>query len=878
MLSDIVERVRALVFRRSEERELAEELRFHIEMEAEYRRRSGASDADARRGSLIALGGVERVKDDVRDARGTKWLEDAIGDVAFAIRMLARAPGFTAVAILTLAIGIGGTTAVFSAVDAVLVQPLPYSRPGQLVRLYQHDVSEPGARGFVTPVHYAAYRDRMASFAAAAALSTYSELGGDIAVEGGVQRVRMLRVGADYLDVLRVPPALGRGFQRRDEEEANVVLLSRALWMNHFGGDPGAVGRTLTIDGRPYVVSGVMPDGFQDPVVPGVDAWIPMSAAPGRSADNVDNHYLGVIARLRPETPVARAQAELNALSERLAAEYPRAKASRATLYPLKDDIVGGSSRGLELMLGAAVVVLVLVCVNLANLLLVRGSEREREFALRSALGAERTRLVRQLLAESVVLAVAGDIAAIGVARLAMSSIVALSGGAIPRLSHLSLEPRVLVFSLVLATVSAVGFGLLPALRAGRVDPNETLRGESRAGTSDIGQGRLRAGLVVAQVALAFVLIVCAGMLITSVRHLNEVNLGVSPANVLTFELHLPDARYDSTARSRTYELVARQLEQLPGVRAAGGISKLPATGPFNQWGVNPLSGPLVNDPRAGHKGGVENRVVSGDYFRAVGMQLLRGRLFDARDDATAPLRVIVSKTLADAFYPGVDAVGQRIVAGSRESEIIGVVSDVSINAEGLSDLYVYHPHTQFAGDRNWALSQVVATSGAPESIEAAVRNAIAAIDPQLVVYHPASLADVIGRGAAERVFVLRLLTSFAAIALGLAALGLFGVLSYGVRLRTREFGIRMALGAEAAAIRRMVMREGLVVTAIGLAIGIAGAVASSRLLAALLFRVKPVEPAVLLAAAVVMTIAASAAAYLPAWRATSVDPRSALQ
>jgi len=892
IISDVAERFRALVFRRSEERELAEELRFHLEMEADYRRRSGASDADARRESLIVLGGIERVKDDVRDARGTRLIEDGVGDVGFAVRVLARSPGFTVVAVLTLAIGIGGTTAVFSAVDAVLLRPLPYSQPGQLVRLYQHDVTEPGSRGFVTPVHYAQYRDHMGSFAAAAAISTYGEVGGDIVTPGGVERVRLLKVGADYLDVLRVPPAIGRGFQRRDEEYADrspsgrneadrgarVVLLSHVLWAERFASDPSAVGRTLTINGAPYVVIGVMPKGFHDPVVSGVDAWIPMSAAPGRDATNADNHYLGVIARLRPETSIERAQAELDALSGRLAQQFPDAKTIRATLYPLKQDIVGESSLALRLMFGAALVVLLLVCVNLANLLLVRGSEREREFALRAALGAERSRLVRQLLAESVVLAIAGDVAAIGVARVAMSAIVALAGGAIPRLAQLSLEPRVLAFSLGLATLSAIGFGLLPALRAGRVDPNETLRGESRASTSDIARGRLRSSLVVAQVALAFVLLVCAGMLIASVRHLGEIDLGISPANVLTFQLNLPDARYDSAARARTYEEVAHRIEQLPGVRAAGGISKLPATGAYNQWGVVILSGPFANDPRRGIKGGAENRVVSGDYFRAVGMRLLRGRLLDARDDAAAPHRVVVSKNFADAMYPGVDPIGQRLKTGGPECEIVGVVSDVAINAEGAPDFYIYHAHTQFAGDRNWALSQVVATIGSPAAVESAVRGTIAAIDPQLVVYHPAPLTDVIGRGTAQRVFVLRLLTSFAAIALGLAALGLFGVLSYGVKLRTREFGIRMALGAQAATIRHMVLREGLVVTGTGLVIGVGGAVLSTKLLTAMLFHVKPLEPTVLIAAATLMAVVATLAAYLPAWRATIVDPRSALQ
>ena len=877
-VSDIIERVRLLVFRNREERELDEELRFHVEMEERSRRRAGEALMDARRHSHIALGGVERTKDEVRDARGTRWLEDTTGDIAFAVRTLVRAPGFAAIAILTLAVGIGGTTAVFSAVDAVLLKPLPYSQPGQLVRLYQNDVTDRSGHGFVTPVHYDAYRDRMTSFASAAALGTYSEAGGDITTPDGVERVRMLTVGADYLSVLRVAPEIGRGFERSDEDAGRVVLISHKLWAERFASDPGVAGRTLEIDGRPYVVRGVMPAGFSDPVVPGVQLWVPMDAAPGRDASNVDNHYLGVIARLRPGVSIAAAQAELEVLSQRLAEQYPRAKTARATLYPLKDDTVSGSSRALELMFGAALAVLILVCVNLANLLLVRASEREKEFAVRAALGAERARLVRQLLAESVVLAIAGDAAALVMARAAMTAIVALAGGAIPRLAGLSLDPRVLTFSLGLATLSAVGFGLWPAWRAGASDPNESLRGESRAGTASRAQGRLRAALVVSQVALAFVLLVSAGMLITSMRHIDETDLGIAASSVLTFDLHLPSGRYDSTARARAYERVALALERLPGVRAAGGISKLPATGPYNQWGTRILTGPLANDPDRGGSGGVENRVVSGDYFHAVGMHLLEGRLFDGRDDATAPSRVVVSKSFADRFYPGVDPLGQRFDTGGPPLEIIGVVNDVALDPEGTPDLYVYHWHVQFAGDRNWALTQVVATTVPPESVEPAVRSAIAEIDPQLVVYHPAPLADVIGRGSAQRVFVLRLLASFASVALGLAALGLFGVLSYGVTLRTREFGIRMALGAESSRIKRMVLGQGLRVTLLGVGIGIVGAVATSRLMASLLFHVSPAEPAVLGGAALFMAVVAGIAAYVPARRATSVNPRNALQ
>jgi len=380
----------------------------------------------------------------------------------------------------------------------------------------------------------------------------------------------------------------------------------------------------------------------------------------------------------------------------------------------------------------------------------------------------------------------------------------------------------------------------------------------------------------VSQVALAFVLLVGAGLLIASFQRIRDVALGVKPEGVLTFELHLPDARYDSTARARFYETVAERISALPGVVAAGGVSKLPATGDFNIWGTTPLTGPRTN---LEHSMAGQNRVVSGRYFEVVGIPLLDGRLFDEHDDATVPRRVIVSRRLADQLFPGVRAVGQRLTTGGPDLEIIGVVADVALDPQGrAAEGYVYHPHRQFAGDRNWSLFQAVRTTGSLDQLQGEVRRVIASLDPQLVMYKPMPLTEAIGRGEAQRVFTLRLLTTFAGVALGLAALGLFGVLSYGVRLRRREFGIRMALGASGGAIRRMVLREGLVVTAIGVAIGLLGAVALSRVLASLVFGVSTLDPRVLASAAVFMAVVAAFAAYLPAHRATSVEPSSVLQ
>jgi predicted permease len=873
ILSDLIVRLQTIVFRGREERELDEELRTHLEMEAEHRRREGQADSEARRDSLVRFGGVERVKDDVRDARGTSLLDNVTADISFTIRTLIARPGFSLVAILTLAIGIGGTTAVYSAVDAVLLQPLPYQQPGQLVRLFQNDVRHLADRGFVTPVHFLAYRD-LSSLQATAATYTYAEIGADIGVGDRARKVRTLPTSADYFDVVRVHPEIGAGYQREDETGANIVVLSHTLWEEEFHGDPSAVGKSLVMNGKPYTIAGVMPSGFSDPVSGAVDAWTPVDLAPGRDASNADNHYITVLARLRPGVSLARAQAELDALSLTLAKRYPDAKDTRARLYSLKEEMVGSSRRSLEIMLGAVGLVLLLVCVNVANLLLVRGSERSGEFALRSALGADRSRLIRQMLIESLTLAVAGALAGLVVARLAMSGIVALGAGNIPRLATLSLDLRLLAFSFALATLSAVAFGLAPAMRAARTQPGDILRDGSRSATGGRNVLRTREWLVISQVALAFVLVVGAGLLISSFARMRHLDLGLKSDDVLAFELALPPARYDSIARARFYDDFPREVEAIPGVRAAGSISHLPATGPFHTWGVRPMTGPLARTPQGG---GAQQRVVAGDYFRAVGIPLLRGRLFDQTDTPGVPLHVVVSKAFADRFFAGVDAIGQRFSTGGRDVEIVGVVGDVAVDNEGNPAPTVYHAHRQFSG-RVWELSQVIAIDGKVGPVQERIRTLLAKRDAQLVLYKPQMLDDAIGVAAAQRVFTLRILSVFAALALGLAALGLFGVLSYGVRLRSRELSIRMALGAEGGAIRRLIIGRGLLVTGVGLMIGLVGATILSRLMSSVLFRISPFDPGVLGGAMVVMTIVGSAAAYLPARRATAADPVATLR
>jgi len=429
---------------------------------------------------------------------------------------------------------------------------------------------------------------------------------------------------------------------------------------------------------------------------------------------------------------------------------------------------------------------------------------------------------------------------------------------------------------MLIATASAVVFGLVPAWRASQTDPADVLRGSGRANSGDRATGRLRSGLVVVQVALAFVLLAGAGLLLMSFRAVSDMPLGIKPDGVLTFRVHLPEARYDSTGRARFYADFEHRVEAIPGVRATGGVSCLPAAGPYHSWSLQPASGPLLGRKDAYFQ--AQNRVVGLDYFRAVGIPILAGRGFGDEDVAGAPDRVVVSKSVADAVYPGVDPLGQQLRTGGRTSTIVGVVPDVAVDAEGDLSPYVYHAHAQFAGDRNWALFEAVATSGEPAALLPAIRSALARLDPLLVLDQPAPLTDVIGRGTAQRRFTLLLLVAFAGTALVLAALGIFGVLSYVVRLRGPEFGIRIALGASPAAILAAVMRQGAIVIGVGIGIGVIGAVAFSRVVTSLVFHVSPLDPRALLGAGLVLAAFGGAAAWLPARRAAALDPRSALQ
>ena len=808
-------------------------------------------------------------------------------DLRFAFRQIRRSPGFSGVVVVTLALGIGGTTAVFSVLQAVLLAPLPYEQPGQLVRLYLQEPDKPLTRHYMTGAHFSLLRDAAASFESVAAINNYRETGADLVRDGRAERVRGLRVSSDYFQTLRSPLLRGPGFERRDElgtRPGSVVgarraVVSSELWHSAFRGDPSLLGSTIHLSDEPFEVVGIAAEGFEDPLVGKVDAWVPYDLA---RDTNPENNSLSVVGRLKAGVTLEQAREELASLSRSMKERWPAARLSAVAAVPLHEDLVTAARGPLHLVFIAVALVLLVACVNVANLVLARTLGRVNEFAVRLALGSGSRRIVRQMLVESLVLAGLGGVMGLALATVAIRLLRALGGDALPRLNDVGFDPVVLGFAALVTLVTAVAFGVAPALRLAHVSPVAALRQQSRS-TGTRTQGRVRNALAAAQLGLALTLLIGAGVLLASFYRLQRVDLGFRVDNVLTFEVNLPSVRYPMQRRVVFQEELARRLRAIPEVRAAGGISFLPATGSYHGWTTSIRSGPRAGTSVATRDGfNIQQRTVSGDYFEALSIPLLAGRMFDAREDGDAPARAMVSASFARTAFPGMpfdSVIGQRIEIGDRSTlAIIGVVGDTTLDVYGTSGLIVYHPHRQFADNRNWALSQVVAATVPPEQILDEVRATVAAMDPELVVYRPLPMTEVVGRGTRREQFALVLMGAFAGIALLLAAVGLYGVLAYAVRQRTQEIGVRIALGATAADVSRIVLRQATSVLAIGLMAGMFGALVLGRWLTSLTFGISPSDPRVVAGAATVLMMTGLLAAWVPARRATRVEPKYAMQ
>ena len=808
-------------------------------------------------------------------------MDSLLQNIRYAVRSFRKSPALTASIVLTLALCIGATTAIFSVVYTVLFRPLPFADPGQilLVRTTWKDMGSSFSVG-----NWADVKRQATTFEHF--VPAYGE-SFNLAGSDTPENVDGARVGADYFALLGVRPALGRSFLPEEAApgRADVVLLSDGIWRRRFGAEPGVVGREVRLDGRPHTVIGVMPAAM-DYTLFDEELWVPTAFTPAQLAMH-DEHYLTVLGRLKPGVAAARAEAEMRSLGRWLETTYPKDNRDRAiVMAPLMEELVGDYRPRLFVLLGAVGFVLLIACANIANLLLARGAARSREIAIRAAIGAGRGHLLRQALTESLVLAGAGGLLGLLAGYWGVSLLAALGPEDVPRLAQARVDGPVLAFALGLTVLSGLAFGLAPALRSATRLPHEALKEGGRSGSRAGSRDRLRNVLVVTEVALALVLLTGAGLLIRSAIALNDVNPGFDPRGVVAGRVSLPAVTYETPEQvTRAFERIEESLAAVPGVSSAALVSSAPLEG----GGSNGL----IPEGRALDISSTINslmRLVTPDYFATMRIGLVRGRTFTQSDKPGAPLVMVINETLAREAFPGQDPIGKRIAcceAGPDGSpnwkEVVGVVSDV--RATGLDEEPVpefYLPMVQAPGAAwSWTdrtMTAVARAQGDAVPLMTPLRRAVAEVDPSLPLYNLGTMQGRLLDSLAQSRFSTMLLTAFGAIALALAAIGVYGIISYGVAQRTQEIGIRMALGARHGDVLAMVVRHGAALAGIGLVVGLAGALALSRLVSSLLFRVSPTDPPTFATGMVVLTAVAILAAAIPARRAARTDPMLALR
>ncbi len=804
-------------------------------------------------------------------------------DLRYAIRALRRSPAFTAVALATLALGIGANTAIFSVVNAVLLQPLPFPDSDRLVAFYQTLPAKGVTTAGVSFPNYSDFASRSRSFEQLGAIRmhdyTLTGQGEPALVVGGT-------VTGNVFAMLRTRPLLGRGLAASDgaPDAAPVAVLSERLWRERFGGDPAAVGRTVRLDERVFTVVGVMPGSFHSPPDrPPAELWAALVQDPvfGDLRQKRGGHYLTVVGRLRPNVTIGAAEAELATIARGLSQQYPKDNESWGVrLLPLAESLIAGVRTALWVLLGAVSLVFLIACVNVANLMLVRSSARSRELAVRTALGAGRGRLARQLLTEALVLGLTGGALGVALAVAGMKALRAWLPADLPRVSEVGIDGRVLVFSLLASLAASVVFGVGPAFAAGRANLSAALR-EGSAGAGESGKRRrLRSLLIAGETAFSFVLLVGAALLIRSFLRLQEVPLGFRPDGVLTAGMSLPRAQYAKPEQWRGfYGSLVERLRSEPGVESAAAALPLPLAGAGLNFAFS-IEG-RANEGEGANDKTANYTAATPDYFRVMGVPLAAGRTFDDRDAPGAPQICVVSSAFARRYFPGEEPIGKRLVFGFQTPvarEIVGVVGDVK--RDGLAMPSQPEMYVPFAQEPWWAAYAVVRTAsgGDPARLSSALRADVRALDPTLPIENVAPMRSFIDDSVAQPRFRTTLLGLFGASALLLAVLGIYGVISYSVGRRTREVGIRLALGAAPADVLRMVLFEGLALVGVGLALGLAGAFLATRALSSLLFEVSRLDAGSWIGVAALLLLAGLAASWLPARRATRVDPVSALR
>lgn len=809
------------------------------------------------------------------------WLEQLFRDTRYGLRILRKSPGFTAIAIFTLALGIGATTSIFSVVNTVLLSHLPYKNPERLVMIWGTNALRGVAETPVSPGDFFEWKQRNTVFQDIAA-SYDNEM--TLTGVGNPQLLVGYSFSANYFSILAVAPEMGRTFSADEDRSGGprVTVLSDKLWRDRFAADPTILGRAITLDGEPYSVIGVMPRGFDYP--PGTELWLPVALSPADAGD-FQHHYIRVMGRLKPRVTVAQAQNQMTALSQQLTAEHVATDAGNGiNLTPLRRQLAGDIQTPLYVLLGAVVFVLLIACANVASLLLARASARHREIAARAALGASRGRLLRQFLTESLLLCLAGGALGVFLAVLCTKFLVSIfpnniANLSIPRVENIPISLPVLFFALGATLFTGLLFGVLPALRAARADAAEVLKESSRGGTG-LRTAHLRRVLVVAEIALSLVLLAGAGLLIESFENVTNGRLGFRPDHMLGLQLLLPNNRYPRNTPDKQRAFVRDVLQEmraLPGVESVGSISTLPLTGFWGETNFSVEGQPL---PKPGEAPVADNRLVSPNYFSTMMTPLLQGRDFNDTDREDHQHVAIVDETLAHRFLGKASPVGKRLNLGTPEKpdwwEIVGEAANVK--AFGLEEAdrpTLYRPYAQLPIP---LVAFTIRTAGDPAAMLPSAEQAIWRVDKDEPVFEAMPLSKLAAQSIALRRVSTLLLGAFASLALILAAVGIYGVMAYSVAQRTNEIGTRMALGAEPSHVLRLVLGQGAAVTGIGIAVGVCGALALTRVMASILFEVNARNPWMLAAVTLVLATVAFLASYLPARRAMRIDPMAALR
>ena len=869
----LVHGVRGLTRRSALDDEIAEEVQHYLGMTAEAHMSKGRSQEEAFAAARRELGNVTNIREQVRSSGWESGIETLASDVRFAARKLRSEPGFAAITVLTMALGIGATTAIFSAVNPILLEPLPYREPGRVTAIWE--VGRDGGLVSGTFAMYRALADRSRSFDGMAAFKPW---GPTMTGPEQPERLEGQRVSASYFRVLGVSPVLGRDFLASEDQlnGPNVVVLSERLWRRRFESDRTIIGRPITLDENSYVVVGVMAAGFENVLAPSAELWAPLQydISQGRAW----GHHLRLVGRLRPGISVDVATRELDAIGNTLLVEQrpetygPDVKFSAVML---QDDVTRGIRPGLLAVLGAVLLVLLIACVNVTNMLLARGVRRRAEFALRAALGAGVSRLIRQLLTESVLLAIMGGVIGIAVALLGVRTLVALSPPGLPRVDAIRVDAVALAFGLAITTLIGIVVGVIPALHAARSDPHDALqRGSQRTAG---GHRRVRNALVVAEVAFALVLLVSSGLLLRSLQRLFAVTSGFDPSGVLTMQVHTSGQRFRED--SNTYRFFAEALEavrRVPGVTTAALTSQLPLSGDFDLYGVR-FDPPLAVD--GGETAGTWRYAVSPGYLETMRIPLRQGRTLDERDVAGAPLVALISESMAKRRLPGLDPIGKRLSIGDGPLyTVVGVVGDVKQMSLALNEsdaVYIGATQWRFADN---AMTLVVRARDDAAVLTPTVRAAVWSVDKDQAISRIATMEELVAQSASERRFAVVLFEAFALAALALAAAGIYGVLAGSVAERTREIGVRSALGASRGRILALIVGHGVGVTVLGIIIGLGGAFAASGILGSMLFGVSPLDPVTWLGVVALLMAVAVMACTVPGLRALRVDPASTLR